>query len=387
MSDRTDRAWVGWPLIAWGAVAGILLTIQRLASSSARGMPWGGRFFDGWNQFDGPEYLHIATQGYEQGQLVWFPLYPMLVRLVHTVVADVQLSAVAVSLAAGAALAVLLWRWLETTDLSPTARALGFAATLLYPYAWFLYGVIYADALYIALVLGTFVLMERDRTGPAVAAAALATAARPSGFALPLGLLVLHLDRTGVVAADGREDGWAAALALPTRFDRSRLRTSSLAPLAGFGGLAAYSAWQWLAWGSPVRWITEQANYHEPGPASLLKEQYFGAFSQGEDFRHLATTTFQAVILALVLVSVSAVGRRFGWGYGVFVLVTAAFPAISVSTFMGCGRYLLEAFPVLVLLGDRLSRRGLPARALWFALSSALLATMTFGFARSWYLT
>jgi hypothetical protein len=383
------RREVGLPLAAWATVAAALLTLQRLVTPAAAGGPLSGRFYGGWNHFDGPEYLHIAAQGYQQRQLVWFPLYPMLIRAVHAVTGDPVRSGVAVSLVAGAALAVLLWRWLGAPErgLSPGARAVAFAAVLLYPYAWFLYGVIYADALYLALVVGAFVALERDRTALAVAVAVAATATRPSGWALPLGMAVLHLERRGALAVPDRAEGWAAALRLPLRLDRARLRARDLAPLAGLAGLAGYMAWQWASWGSPLRFVTEQENYHEPGTAALLKHQYFAAFSGHNDARYLATTTFQFLIVVLVLFSVPFVGRRFGWGYGVFVLATATFPAVSVSTFMGCGRYLLEAFPTLVLVGEALHRRRPAVRVAWFAACVALLAVMSFGYARSWYLT
>ena len=52
---------------------------------------------------------------------------------------------------------------------------------------------------------------------------------------------------------------------------------------AGLGGLAAYGAYQWFEWGSPLRFSTEQGNYHEPGTASALKQQFFAAqYALGE---------------------------------------------------------------------------------------------------------
>jgi hypothetical protein len=168
--------------------------------------------------------------------------------------------------------------------------------------------------------------------------------------------------------------------------DLQRLRAATLWPLAGLGGLAAYGAYQWFEWGSPLRFSTEQGNYHEPGTASALKQQFFAAFYEGFDARHLATTTFQAVILAAVVLAVPAVGRRFGWGYATYCFGLALLPAVSVSTFMGVGRYLLPAFPVFALVGEWLADRpGL--RAGWLAASGGLMLLMTFGFARSWYLS
>jgi hypothetical protein len=84
--------------------------------------------------------------------------------------------------------------------------------------------------------------------------------------------------------------------------------------------------------------------------------------------------------------SIPAVGRRYGWGYGVYVLGLASLPAVSVSTFMGVGRYLLPAFPCWALAGEWLADRP-RWRIVWLATSAVLLVVMTAGFARSWYLT
>lgn len=378
---RRDRT----PLLLWAAVAGSVLAVQFLA-----GLPGGeplleSGVLDGLNQFDGPEYLRIASEGYLQRQLVWFPLYPLLIAAATPLLRDALTAAVAISLAASATAAWLCWRWLRIQGIDGTARTTALAVLLLYPYAWFLYGVVYADALFLALCLAAFVAFERDRRGLAALAAVAATATRPSGFALIAGMLVLALERDGVLSPRDGARGWVHQLRLPVQVTRSNLRARTLWPLAGLGGLAAYGAYQWASWGSPLRFMTEQQNYHEPGTASALKLQFFAAFYEGFDARHLATTTFQGLILAAVVLAVPAVGRRFGWGYATYCFCLALLPAVSVSTFMGVGRYLLPAFPVFALVGERLADRP-RARTAWLLASGGAMALMAFGFARSWYL-
>jgi hypothetical protein len=375
------------PLALWTAVAAAVLVVQFVAGfRHGKNVELGSGLLDGLNQFDGPEYLRIASEGYQARQLVWFPLYPLLIAALTVVVRDPLLAAVLISLAASAAAALLCWRWLEAKGVDGARRTTALAALLLYPYAWFLYGAVYADALFLALCLGAFLALEKDRRVIAAVAAAAATATRPSGFALVIGLLVVALERDGVLTLSTEGAGWIRRLHVPSRVDLQRLRAATLWPLAGLGGLAAYGAYQWFEWGSPLRFSTEQGNYHEPGTASALKQQFFAAFYEGFDARHLATTTFQAVILAAVVLAVPAVGRRFGWGYATYCFGLALLPAVSVSTFMGVGRYLLPAFPVFALVGEWLADRpGL--RAGWLAASGGLMLLMTFGFARSWYLS
>ena len=377
-------------LLSWLAVAVPVLLVQFFARKGSRGSVGDGLgrwVFGGWVHFDGPEYLQIAQQGYTARQVVWFPLYPTSIRAVTTVLRDPTLSAVLVSLVAGAAAAVLFFKWLELRVPTRTARLAALWVLLLYPYAWFLYGVVYSDALFLALVLGAFLLVEKDRFLLAGVVGAFATATRPSGFAVVAGLLVVALDRTGVlVAAQERLHPWWGRLGLPRRIDRSQLRPEPFLTLVALVGLLGYMTYLWVEWERPLRFVEEQANYHDPNAASLLKQQFFDAFYEGFAPSHLATTTFQCVLLTAVLLSVPAVGRRFGWGYGAYVLCLAAFPAVSVSTFMGVGRYLLPAFPVAALVGEWLSTRRRLA-VVWFAVCGALVLVMSFGFSRNWYLT
>jgi hypothetical protein len=367
------------PVGAFCGLAGALLWWQHHASH-------GRSVLGGWSQFDGPEYLEIATRGYEQRQAVWFPLYPVLIRLVDAVVDHPLHAAVGVSLVAGLVGTVLYWRWLQLPAIASAAPLAGLAIALLYPYGWFRFGVVYADALFAALCVGAFVLVERDRLLAAGVVGALATATRPSGFALALGLLILTLERHEVLTVRATSAEWARAIRLPLHIDRRAWRPRLCLPLLAWAGLAGYSAWSASAFGSPLAWVSEQRNYHASGSTSLLKLQYLDAFNQGFDGRHLATTTAQALLVVGALLLTGAVGRRFGWGYAAFTLSLAALPAITVSTFMGSGRYLLPAFPIFALLGEWLARRRL-ALAAWIAIASVSLATMAYGFARSWYLT
>lgn len=399
-ADGPDGGARSWrvPVLAWCGVAAALFVTQVVARGRD-GFGWGERLVAGWIQFDGPEYLSIATEGYRARQLVWFPLYPALIASTDVVLpGSVAVAAVLVSAAAGLAAAVLFWRWTATVPVrrdgriamaSPNAaRWVGLAVFLLYPYGWFLYGVVYADALFLAAVVAAFLAAERDRPGWAGLLGALATAARPSGFAVVAGLFVLVLERQDVLTVRAARDDWASKLRLPVQVHLNRLRSRSFLPLLSASGLVIYMAYQWVWWDQPLRFVTEQGNYHSPGTDTLLKRQFFDAFSQPElfDTRHLATTSFQALILAAVVMSVPAVGRRFGWGYAVYALGLATLPAVSVSTFMGVGRYLLPAFPCWALAGEWLADRP-RWRTAWLATSAVLLVVMSAGFARSWYLT
>ena len=51
------------------------------------------------------------------------------------------------------------------------------------------------------------------------------------------------------------------------------------------------------------------------------------------------------------------VQRLFGWGYLAYCVVVLAIPIIGTKDFMGTGRYVLAAFPVIAAAGDFLATR------------------------------
>ena len=87
---------------------------------------------------------------------------------------------------------------------------------LVYPYGIYLFGIVYGDALFLAVCVGTFVLAEARRWWWAGVLAIAATAGRPTGLAVTAGLLVLALERGGTLSVpDG--DGFLARWRIPVR--------------------------------------------------------------------------------------------------------------------------------------------------------------------------
>jgi amino acid transporter len=57
---------------------------------------------------------------------------------------------------------------------------------------------------------------------------------------------------------------------------------------------------------------------------------------------------------------VRTVWRRFGWGYAAYTVVSLAIPLIGTKDFMGTGRYVLAAYPVIAAAAVVLTRDRLP---------------------------
>jgi Gpi18-like mannosyltransferase len=326
--------------------------------------------FGNWLWWDGGWYLHIAQSGYsfhahQQSSVAFFPVYPMTVRAVGALLpGGIGLAAIAVTMLGGIAAFALFERW--------CARRLPLAATsaavftlALYPYAWFLYGAAYSDALFLAVTLAAFLLLECDRPVEAGLVGIAATAGRPTGVVVLIGLIAVMLDRRD---------------ALPHIAGRLRRRDLGVG-LAALG-IVGWCTWLAVRFGHPLAFIEAEGAKgwdQAPGVATWLKFAFFSSIVHAP-VRTWAPLVAQAALCVAFAAAIPAVARRFGRGYAIYVASAVALPAVSTGDFMGTGRYLLAAFPVFALVGARLAdlQRG---RWVYFGVSSAGLALGTSLFA------
>jgi hypothetical protein len=387
--DRRTGAWL--PVAGYCSVLVVLFVLAWVVATSfdedPKGVPrpeWADDdILDPWTRYDAGWYIGIAETGYDyvpgqQSDVAFFPGYPLAVRTVGDAVDDFQLGGVLVTVVCGLAAVVLFWRWCRDR-LSPAAIATAVAVLLLYPYGWFLYGAIYGDALFLVAALAAFLLLERDRPVLAGLAGAVATATRPVGIAVVVGLVIRALERRGAFSGHW----W---LGVPRRLDLRRARPKDAGVLLSVGGLVAFAAFLWHRFGDPFLFSSVQQYWDQPSdPYTWFKGAFVGQVFGGDDRLYVYGIIVQALLTAVALVSVPFVGRRFGWGYAVYVAVLVLLPAIGSKDFQGLGRYMIAAFPLFALVGDQLSVRP-GVRRIVLPSCAALLALLTAGFAHGYYL-
>lgn len=370
-------------VVAFVALAAVLFVVVATVSphlSTPRMTPLdppfsGPSWLRGWAQWDSGWYYRIAAHGYSfagrhQSTVAFFPLYPLLVHAVSLVVGDVYVSGIVVTFAAGATMAALLMAWFRDR-LSPRAAWTALAAVFLYPYAFYVFGVVYADAVFLAAVVGAFVLLEADRPVLAGLVGALATAARPLGIVLVIALAVRAAERRGAL--------------VPLRrglVDRRRLRPADAAVLLSVLGLVAWCVYLWHRFGDPFAFATAEAGWQQtPGPRTWFKVQFFHDMAHIWSLRRWAIFYLAHPILTLgAACLVPRVFRRFGAGYGVYVALMIGVSALSTQNFFGMARYLIGVFPCFAVLAELLVDRPLLRRVALPAGGLTLLAvTAVFG--------
>jgi len=314
-----------------------------------------GYGIDVWARWDSDWYLRIAEDGYAESPSstpAFFPLYPALVGALGRLLAGhYVLAGVLLSLAACLVAFLLLYR-LAAARLGEDGARRALLYLALFPTALFLQAV-YSESLYLALVLGAFLLAERGRWLGAGAVAGLAILTRPVGVALLPALAVL---------------AW-----------RSPERRRALAGLAASVPVAAAYPVLLAAWiGEPLAFLRAQEGIWErelswAGPLGGLWEGV-AALAREEGERALALNVQQlAFTVAFIALAVVA-WRLFGAAYGLFAAVSLAIPLSYPSErwpLLSVPRFGLVIFPLVLALAALGARRHVHEGIL--AVSSLLL--------------
>jgi len=325
-------------------------------------LPW--PFLDMWVRWDAGWYEQIALREYtysatQQSAAAYFPLYPLAMRAVMLTGVNVYVSGILLTFVFGAAAVVMFSRW--ATLMKPEAASLATWLLVLLPFAFYLVGAVYSDALFLLCVTSAFFMLEKGKPGWATVLGALATATRPIAPAVVLGLLVWHLELR-------RRAG------LP-------IRVRDFLPLASVAGLLAFMAFLWWRFGDPSGFVTTQAGWQQlSGPAAIFK---YGALSKMKPL-DLTFPFFHALLAFAVLASAWPMRKSLGWGYSVYVAVAIGLPLISSRDFIGLGRYAIAVFPFFLQAALMLSERR-HGSLLWVRLRVLMLVLMTARFSMGFY--
>jgi len=356
------------------------------------------RHLEGYIRWDSGWYLRIVTEGYHyygpgrQSAVAFFPGYPFAIRAAETVLRDTYAAGIFITVVAAAAAVQLLHRWVSMQFDSRTAAAT-VVLLVAWPYAYYLFGVVYSDALFLVFVIAAFVLLERGHPWLATLAASAATATRLVGVAVTVGLLVRALERDGVLRSRWSSLGAGRIGSAPTprflRLEFGRLRAATLAPIASIAGLGGYCILLWYRFGQPFAFLAVGS---APGwdrrvdPRTIAKYGYFHIVARHPVSVITYTLTVSAVLTALALALIPLVARRLGLGYALYSLIVIALPLVSSPEFIGMGRYLIAAFPCLAVGAQLLGRTPDWTRRTAVAGSSVLLAVLSTFFIRGYYL-
>lgn len=194
MKNRLKKRWPVWLgiiLAAWG-IHDLVLVLSSVFVQGSLSLPGivdliGQRLTE---PGDAVRYLDIAKNGYTAvGEnainLVFYPLYPYLIRFLSLIVPNRALSGLIISRVSFAGAAVLLYEWILYERKCTADAWLGVMLLSLYPFSVFVLGV-YSESLFLVLTIGCLFLLRKKRFVCAGIAGFLAALCRVQGMLLIL---------------------------------------------------------------------------------------------------------------------------------------------------------------------------------------------------------
>lgn len=344
----------------------------------------GDRWFGGFARWDAEWYRTIAREGYVyypgvQSSVAFWPTYPVMIRMFSWAFPTIYITGIVITVLSGATATVLLRSWARRFVSAPVAIT-SVVLLCVFPYSWYLYGVVYSDALFVATAIGAFYLVERDRYFWAGLVGILATAGRPAGLVVALALVLRVIERRN--AANG-------ATTLRALLDPRGLRRSDAPIFLSWLGVGSWCMFLWVRFGDPLLFASIEASKgwdQGAGPSTWLK------FRLIEELQHrpFAWSTIGHVAHGLVvlgaLLLIPRVKRRFGWAYAIYALGLIALPLLGTKDFFGAGRYLLGTFPCIVIAAELLVARP-RLRMVLLPTSLVLLLAFALAFGRGSYIS
>jgi hypothetical protein len=347
-----DERWLVWTTLAIKAALPVLgfIAYQLVTGRTADGLPGALNLWDRW---DGPHYTDLIVFGYravDDGNLVgpngyrqvypgdvdlyivFFPLYPWLGTAVNAILGAPYLSALVVTTVASLFVAPLLYRVVRQDEDPGVAFRAGIFL-LLFPTAYFLH-IGYTEALFLALVLGSFLAARTDRWWLAGILGGLAALTRVNGLVL-----------IPALAAEAATQWFARPPA------ERRLRMEWLAiGLVGVG-FAGYLALNLAVYGDPFAFLTIQREhwFKQLAPPWEGLDGVLGWIDRGSPEEAFLYGWTELAFIGLGLAGVIHAAFRFrpswfAWMAGNWLLF------ISTSFVLSVPRYSLTLFPLFVSL-------------------------------------
>jgi hypothetical protein len=323
-------------------------------------------------RWDTAFYHSIATAGYrwdpgvfQHDNIVFFPLYPLLMRAGGMLVGSPLLAGLIISLVSFAGAVALLHR-LAALELGESYAMPVVALLSAYPFALF-FSAVYTESLFLLATVGAFYAMRRGRLALVAVAGIAAGLTRPNGWWLSLPLL--WMAATTVPSREGASEGARSA---------AWRRHALLAAMAPIVGAAVFSLYTLAAFGDALAWIHGQAAWGFPllgrraapdpirtGPDTLVHYTEVLAW----------TGNIEAFLIATA--AIRPITRRLGVPYGLWIVVNI-FPPLAAHLFISIGRFTSVLFPMFFWLAIAIPRPKVWRVVAVFAVLQAVFAVWFF---------
>jgi hypothetical protein len=336
-----------------------------------------------WDRWDAPHYTDLIVYGYRADDpgtltnpygyqqvypgdlplyIVFYPLFPWLGSVVNALIHAPVVSAFLVSGVASLFVGPLLYRLVRHDEAADVAlRSAWFL--LIFPTAYFIH-IGYTEALFMALVIGSFLAARTGRWWLAGIVGGLAALTRINGLVLLLALPVEAATQYYMAPASERRIRWEwLAIGLVG---------------VGFG---VYLLLNFVLFGTPTQFLTVQHDHWYKSLASPIDaiNGAIGWFGSDRPDDRLMYGFMELLFVAIGAVGTLVAAFRFrpswfAWMLGNLVLF------VSTSFLLSTPRYALTLFPLFAAL-------ALPTRRLWALVPVSAISLAGFVFFASRFAT
>jgi hypothetical protein len=342
-------------------------------------------------RWDAGWYLQIVTDGYRfaadapdtQQNIVFFPAYPLLVRLVGRLFGGHTPGYVAAGMAVSLAsfFGALLYLYALARDSVGDERA-RYALWLIasYPFAVF-FGVIYTESLFLLAAVAAFYHMTRGQFGRAMVWGLLVGLTKTNGAALSIPLAMLAISPRLRVADAHLISRFDPAVESSPRSTAGRTARAIVAAAMPGVGLLIFAIFVWRLTGDPLAWARGQAAWGRTSePITHVVGRQYSFITHGGLNAYMAVGAYDVLnMLAAVfaLAAVWPVARRLGAAYAVLILVVMV-PPIATGGWLSVGRFSSVLFPVFVWLAASIPESHRNVWIVGFTAFQALNAALFF---------
>lgn len=292
-----------------------------------------------WANFDAVHYLSISTYGYTLYNAVFFPLFPIVVKIFSLPFGKLQILDPRQFFVALALVSVFFFlslvflNKLLSLDYKKNIAFQTILFILVFP-ASFFYATIYSESLFLLLLILSFYFARKRKW-------------------LLSGLFSFFLASTRFV-------GIAIFPALVYEFWKSEktiFRKSFMPLLLGPLGLASYALFNYIMWKNPIHFIQAQewfANSRSTHSIVLLPQtlfRYFKILSTIPSYQYewrIALLELSVFIFVCLLLFI-AWRKKVRTSYLIFSVIALLIP-LSTGTLTGFPRYVLPIFPAFIAL-------------------------------------
>ena len=321
-----------------------------------------------WGRWDAEHYLGIAQHGYFGTEAAFFPLYPLLIRIVGVFLGSHLLAGLVISNAASFLSLLYLYKLIEHQYNRHVAQRATFYVSI-FPTAIF-FSAVYTESLFLFLTVASFYYLRERRWLVAGAFGFFAALTRSEGILL---IAPMAIEWVLAIREGGREY---------LRYTWSDVVRPLLAMVLVPLGLATYMGYLWVLSGDPLLFSHVQIhwNRHLAWPwVSILHTVHTIQTAHAQ--QTIANQILELAFTLLMLGVLFAGLRRLRLSYIVYMALSILVP-LSTSSLLSMPRFALVLFPMFALLALWGARPAI--NNAYVAFSLPLLGLFTVLFA-DWY--